>query len=392
MKRQVGSVRERPKGSGRWELRWYSKEDDKYYTKTISAKNETEARKLLWKSVAEFEMGHTQKPSSLTVAELLGKFIADYSTQQLRRTTLQRYIGIIHNDLVPRFGKAKAEQLSVSDISDYYDWALEHGRKDGKGGLSARTMCHIHSVLRRAYNLGIKRRWVSHNPVRDVDPPSPSDVEMQALTAEQLVELLDICRGTKYEIPIILGALTGMRRGEILGLKWNCVNLVRKTITVIRSLEEVKEGLFFGETKTRSSRRTIPITDTLIAALTEHKKEQKEQMQYLGELYVDQGFVCAEEDGRSMRPKNLTTAFRQLADGMGLYGVRFHDLSRHTPATIMLENGENAKVVQDHLGHANYGITMDIYSHVPVRMSREAMERYERAIRNAKEKRDAGNS
>ena len=390
MRRQIGSARERAKGSGRWELRWYSKRDDKYYTKTVSARNETEARKLLGRVVAEFESCEDRKkPESLTVAEMLERFLTDYATQNLRRTTLQRYTAIIRNDIVPSLGSVQAERLSVVDISDYFSWALEHGRKDGSGGLSARTVHHIHSLLRKAYSLGVKRHWVSRNPTKDVDPPTPDNVEMQALAVDQLVELLELCRGTKYEMPITLGAFTGMRRGEILGLKWDCIDFERRTITIIRTLEEVKEGLFLGDTKTRSSRRTIPIADTLTAALTEHQNRQGEQKRYLGELYTDQDFVCAEEDGRPMRPKNLTTAFRQLADGMGLFGVRFHDLSRHTPATIMLENGENATVVQEHLGHANYGITMDIYSHVSVRMSREAAERYDRTVRDAKTKYDA---
>lgn len=392
LKRQIGSVRERPAGSGRWELRWYVIAEDKYRTKTITAKNDKEARKLLARAMAEYEDSmHHRKPSSITVAELLERYLSDYKTEELRATTRQRYEAIIRNDIIPSLGTIRAERISATDITDFYSWALEHGRKDGKGGLSARTVLHIHNVLHSAFKVAVKRKWVAANPVRDVDAPEPVDAEMQSLNADELVALFELAEGTKYYLPILIGAFTGMRRGEILGLKWDCVDLERKTITVKRSLAELKDGLYLGDTKTISSRRTIPITDTLVSVLREHRKNQDELKHYMAELYSDAGFVCAEDDGMPVKPKNLSTAFKQLIGASGLPRVRFHDLSRHTPASIMLANGENPKIVQERLGHSKSSITLDVYSHVSPRLGREAAERYEQAIRKAAEQRKQNN-
>jgi integrase len=196
--------------------------------------------------------------------------------------------------------------------------------------------------------------------------PNASVKEIRPLSAPEARKLLEAARGDRLEALYVLALHTGMRRGELLGLKWEEVDLHNQTVRVRRTLTRTENGrrLAIGEPKTKKSRRTVRLTQRAVEALRRHLERQLEDIEVLGDLYGDQGLVFATEAGTPINPSNLRQrSFAPLLKKAGLPHIRFHDL-RHTCATLLLSKGVHIKFVQELLGHASVAITLDTYSHV----------------------------
>ena len=178
--------------------------------------------------------------------------------------------------------------------------------------------------------------------------------EMRALDEPQTAKLLEVAMGTPWSVPVLLAAATGLRRGEVLGLRWADVDLEAGKLTVQQTLEETRAGLAFKLPKTAKSRRCIPIPGFAVATLRQHRAEQAKQKLRLGPAYKDHGLVCARTTGEPIRPDVLSHAFVKLVRQTGLPPVRFHDL-RHSHASQLLKIGINPKVVSERLGHSTVG-------------------------------------
>ena len=184
---------------------------------------------------------------------------------------------------------------------------------------------------------------------------------------------------------MLLGVTTGMRRGEIVGLMWTCVDLTAGTLRVTRSIEQSKSGLAVKAPKTAKGRRTIPLPSLTVAALRTHKAEQGREKLRLGPAYDDQGLVCARPDGTVWKPDSLSAAFQRFVRNHKLTRIRFHDL-RHTHATQLLLQGVHPKVVAERLGHSTIVVTLDTYSHVVPGLQEAAARQLDRALRKALKK------
>jgi integrase len=203
---------------------------------------------------------------------------------------------------------------------------------------------------------------------------------MKTLSKEEVQRLLEATRGDRLEALYVLAVYTGMRQGELLGLKWRDVDLENGTISVRRTLTKSGGRLLLGEPKTKKSRRTIRLTEPAVRALREHLDRQMEAMQRLGDFYRDEGLVFASEVGTLINPSNLRKrSFAPLLRRAGLPKIRFHDL-RHTCATLLLNRNLHPKYVQELLGHANIAITLDTYSHVIPGMGDQAARAMEDAL------------
>jgi integrase len=220
----------------------------------------------------------------------------------------------------------------------------------------------VHRALGQALKWGI----VTRNPAALVTPPRHKKSEGAALTREEVGRLLEAAResGDRVEALYVLAVHTGMRQGELLGLKWSDVDLAAKTMRVNRQAQRHRDrgGLVLAEPK-NASRRTVPLTDTAVEALRHHGKRQAEERMRVGSLYEDVGLAFASEIGKPLDAQNVVNrSFKPLLKGAGLPDMRWHDL-RHTAATLLLSEGVHPKLVQHLLGHASISMTLDRYSH-----------------------------
>jgi integrase len=232
----------------------------------------------------------------------------------------------------------------------------------------------IHQVLHGALKQAVKNQLVVRNVSEATTLPKLQQTrEVRALTLEEQQKFLKALEGHRLAtaFKVLLG--TGLRRGELLALTWKDVDLANATLTVRQSLVRVKGQLLFQEPKTKTSKRTIPLPDDLVAELKAHKARQAQEKLLAGPAYEDNGLVFANELGQPLDPRSFIRWFYQIRDKAGLpKDVNLHAL-RHTYATRLLERGVSLKVIQQLLGHSKFDVTADIYSHVAPELQREAV-------------------
>jgi integrase len=271
---------------------------------------------------------------------------------------------------------SKIRPLHIQDLEAR---ALKKGRKDGTGGLSAQSVLHVHRILAEALNQAVRWRLLAVNPAAAVQPPRPERPELRIPEPAVVERIIKAAEGTGLHMPILLAAATGMRRGEILGLRWRAVDLKKGNLRVIATLQRNRRGLGFGEPKTQRGRRTIVLPPFAVDVLRRHRKEQAQKRLRLGRVWRDEDLVVTTGVGGPMDPGEVTRGFRRLAREIGVEGVRFHDL-RHAYATMLLASGVHPKIASEALGHSTIGITLDTYSHVLPTMQAEAAKAVEQAL------------
>jgi len=341
-----------------------------------------DAQRELARLLHELNTGAYVEPTAMTLAVYLDRWLHDYAKSNVSPKTYERYEEIVRLHLKPALGHVQLSKLQPLQIARYYSDALVSGRADGGGGLSARSVLHHHRVLRSALHQAVKWLLLPRNPADAVDPPRPQNREMKALDEEATATLLRAAASTRLSLPVMLAVTTGLRRGEILGLRWEDIDFQSATLAVRQSIEQTREGLRFKQPKTVKGRRVVALPSLAIEALKQHRAKQAATRLALGGGYSDNDLVCAREDGTPWPPDALSTAFVGLVRKAGVPVVRFHDL-RHTHATQLLRQGVHPKIVSERLGHSTVGITLDVYSHVLPGMQEEAAMRTDVALRKA---------
>jgi integrase len=239
-------------------------------------------------------------------------------------------------------------------------------------GSKPRTVGLIHAALRRALSDAVKQGLVARNVASLVSPPRFDRYEAQTLTVEQAERLLEVAHGSHLDALLILALTTGMRRGELLALRWDDVDFKQSLVSVHRTMTRVGGyGYVEGEPKTRSSRRRIVLPGVALEALKDHRERQAQVQLKVGETWQDKGLVFCDGSGRFFSPDVVLYRFGKLLREVGLPHMRFHDL-RHSAATILLVAGVHPKVVQERMGHSTIAMTLDVYSHVLPSMQQEA--------------------
>jgi integrase len=256
-------------------------------------------------------------------------------------------------------------------------------KKDGEEitGLSTRTVKYIHTVLSGALKQAVKEGLIPANPADATTQPRQVKKEITPLSAEQVRYFLDNIKAN-WLYPVFVTDLgTGLRRGELLGLKWDVVNLKDGTATIRRSLIQVKGKVFLQEdTKTKSSTATVKLPNTVVKELRKVKKQQAQYKLILGKAYQDSDFVFTWPDGRYIRPDYLYHQYKNLLKENGLPDTRFHDL-RHTFCTMLLESGEELSTVSKLARHSSFSITADIYGHLTTNMQNQAAEKIDAILK-----------
>jgi integrase len=380
-----GHVRERGKGN------WYAvldirdpatgKRKRKWHS--LKATGKREAQIECAGIISAIEAGTYLEPDKTTLAEYLDRWLDNIKANVSPRTH-ERYSEIAKKNLVPLIGGASLTKLKPVQISAAYAKALDVGRRDGNGGLSPRTVHHMHRVLKQALSQAVKWQFLIRNPVDAVDPPKVERHRMNTYDMAQTAALLDAVRGTRLFVPAMLAVLCGLRRGEIAALRWRSIDLANAQLSVVESAEQMNGSVRLKETKSGRA-RTVALSATVVEELKAHRLQQVQGMFKLGVRLTDDGFVAALEDGSPMQPTFLTHEWVKVIKGTTLPRIRFHDL-RHAHATHMLASGIHPKVASERLGHSKVGITLDLYSHVMPGMQEDAAAKMDAALKAAQRK------
>ena len=284
----------------------------------------------------------------------------------LHPNTLKDYSQVIQDHINPFIGSIKLKDLNPDHIQEFYSIKLDNGTTPTR-------VRYIHAVLHRALNLAVRWEYIDRNPAKFVNKPKQHRKEMNTLSAEQVNIFLIKSRGSRYEPLFYLAVTTGLRMGEILGLRWSDIDWKSRSLRIQRQLQRVHgEGLVFSKPKSRSGRRLIMLGSKTAQKLRDHKRHQHKQIQDAGKDWDALDLVFPESNGSPSKPRKVTRHFKTILHEADLPNIRFHDL-RHTSATLMLHCGVHPKIVQERLGHSSIAITLDIYSHVlPVMQSKAA--------------------
>lgn len=360
-----GSIYRRPDGTWVGQVSiGYDPATGKLKRKSFYGKTRKEVADKIAQALQELKSGTFVEPTQTTFGDWLDKWLTSYKKSQLKPSTYESYEMLINVHIKPALGKVPLAKLQAHMLQSFYNEKLEKGRADGKGGLSTRMVRYLHAIIRQALQQAVKEGLLARNVADATSPPTVKNKQMRPLTEEELLTFFEAAQEDRLFPAYVLAATTGLRRGELLGLCWDCVDLEQGIITVKRQLLVLKDGLALEETtKSKSGRRSVVLTDDAIRELKAWRKRQAQEKLLLGEAYQDNGLVFCKEDGTPLDPREFTKRFQRLLEKAGLPKVRLHDL-RHTHASLLLARGVHPKVVQERLGHSSITITLDLYSHL----------------------------
>ena len=313
-------------------------------------------------------------PTKTSVREYLTMEWLPAVKATIRPSTYNSYVQHVDCHICPHIGSVKLAKLTGSQVNALYAKLAETGRKDGKKGLSPMTVHHVHSCLHKACKDAVRWGHIARNPLDAADPPrkkGDGTREMRTWTKEQLKAFLDSVADDRLSSLWHTIAMTGMRRGEALGLRWSDVDLENSRLSVRRALIPISRDVVVSEPKTAKGRRVIALDPGTVEVLKAQAARQLEEQTRADEDWVESGLVFTAANGSALDPESVSRYWRQAVKTSMLPKIRLHDL-RHTHATLALQAGIHPKVVSERLGHATVSITLDTYSHAIPAMQEEA--------------------
>jgi integrase len=332
------------------------------------------SRKAAETALREFlharESGQLTEVTSATVGEYLEQWLANVEPTA-RRSTFSGYRQDLGR-IIRCLGGVRLQELTPMQLESAYADMLKTGSAKGKP-LSPKTVYNAHSTLRRALSDAVRLGVLLRNPASAAGPPSRPQTEMRTWTSAQLAGFLAAVEDDPLHGAYVLVATTGMRRGEVMGLRWVDVDLEAGFVRVRQTLTAIHHELVLDTTKTPKSRRRISLDPDTVAALRRHRVRQAEDRLLVGEAWDDShGLVFCQPDGSPIHPDRWTRQFQRHVGRLGLPAIGGPHALRHTWATLALEAGVHPKVVSERLGHSTVAITLDIYSHVVEGMDADA--------------------
>lgn len=353
-----GTIYQRPDGS--W-VAQITLPDGK--RKTKYGKTQREVREWLQASLSQLRDGVLPENDKVIVSNFLDSWFTEIVSYSLRPKTLESYEYLIRVHIKPEIGNLKLSQLRPAHLQSLYSNKLQ-------SGLSRRTVQYIHSVIHRALNHAVKMGMATRNVADSVTPPRPAKSTPQFLNIEQVKQFFEAVKDDRLFPLYVVAIGTGLRRGEILALTWDCFDPIDQTLQIKQNLQQVRgKGLVIGEPKSKMSRRTVSLPQFVTDILIEQKKISRSD------------YIFATNNGTPFSPRNIVRHFKAtLAKAELPETIRFHDL-RHTFASLML-NVAHPKVVQEALGHSTVSITLDTYSHLLPNIQRDAADRLNEVLRS----------
>ncbi|HVB61435.1 MAG TPA: tyrosine-type recombinase/integrase [Ktedonobacteraceae bacterium] len=336
--------------------------------KYIYGETRHEVQEKLKVVLREQQQGTLVTAPQQSVKQFLERWVEQACKPTVRIMTYVQYRSVINHHLVPGLGHVTLQKLTPEMLRAFYREKLDQGLKPP-------TVGAIHKVLRRALRDAVADGAVARNVASLVKAPRIESREAQTLTVKEAERLLEAARDSSLDALLMLALTTGMRRGELLALRWSDVDLVQGSIFIRRTMTRVAGyGLVENEAKTKSSRRRITLSSVAIEALQRHQAQQEQIKLAVGSSWQDKKIVFCDKDGGLLCPTKMVRWYDKLLKQIGLPHMHFHDL-RHSVATILLAAGVHPKKVQELLGHSSITITMDVYSHVLLPMQQDVADK-----------------
>lgn len=336
-----------------------------------------ECERSLHDAMALYGRGGPAAETRQTLADYLVHEWLPVQEARLRPSTFHGYRRVIQQQIIPLLGSIRLSDLTAGDVAAFLqDLRSSTPRRNGAPALSEQSIKRAFRVLFSALAHAVELGLVVQNAAARVPRsarPRPAQKEMQVWSADELRHFLDATAGDRLHALFVLAVTSGLRRSEILGLRWDDIDLATGTLAVRRARVAAGYDVFEGETKSGRA-RLVRIPEGTVAALRRHRAAQLEERLAWGASWTDSGYVATREDGLPLHPHSLTDAFERRVRAVDVPKIRFHDL-RHTCATLLLQAEVHPKVVQEMLGHSSIAITLDIYSHVVPGMQDEAARR-----------------
>lgn len=317
----------------------------------------------LQRALQRAAQGTFVEPTKLTLGSFLAEQWLPAVEGNLRPSTFASYKGNIVRHVNPSLGNVRLQALTPPMLTAAYR------KLSDEKNLSPKTVRHVHTTLRKALSDAMKWGMVERNPASSAEPPKLVRSEMRTWTAEQVRTFLNFIDDDPLKVVFTLLCTTGMRRGEVLGLRWSDVDFENRRLRVQQTLTSVEYRIVVGEPKTSRGRRSVPLDSTSTAVLRQHRARQNEWRLHMGSQWNNSlDLVTVKPDATPIHPDTVSDTFDRRVKSAGLPKIRLHDL-RHTWATLALEANVPVKVVSEVLGHSSPAFTLDVYSHVtPVMM------------------------
>src|SRR5262245_34768480 len=360
-----GHIRRR--GTASWEIKYdIARAEGGRHTVYRSFKGtRREAAAELARLLARAADGGHVDPSKLSVARHVRARVAQWrAAGTISAKTAERYEELIEYQIAPFIGDKLLQKLRSQDIETWHSTLRTKGRQDGRGGVSACTIGHAHKILSKALREGARHGFVLKNVASEERPPRTGIKAMQILSPEQVTALPAKLAGRPIYAPVVTALFTGLRRGELLALRWRDVDLERKILSVQEALEEtVEHGIRRKTTKTKSGQREISLPDFVVETLRDHRRQQLELRFALGAgKPPGEAVVFSSPEGNPPPPNTSTPPWARAAAELGL-DVTFHAL-RHTHASQLIDAGVDIVTISKRLGHANPSVTLSVYAHL----------------------------
>jgi len=352
----------------------------KYKSQWFTIKgSKKDAEKGLSEILHQLDTGYYMKP----IKQTLGDYLAEWLKRvqgNLSPRTIEGYKTIIKR-IIPQLGNILLTQLKPGDLQRYYSDSLTTGRLNGHGGLSPLTVRHHHTLLHRALKNAMEWGLISRNPADAAHPPRPGASAINIMSEDEVQTFLEAAMNTGYYRLYYTILFTGMRRSEVLALRWSDVDLLLCQISVSRSIHQLSNGVYiYRQPKSAGGRRIIALSPSTVQILREHREIILAERVMLNTPLKDTDLVFSKYDGSPIRPDTITRAWPDLARKCGIAAHRLHD-ARHTHASLMLKQGIHPRIVQERLGHSTISVTLDTYSHVAPGLQEAAAQRFDDAFK-----------
>lgn len=336
-------------------------------------KTKKEAEKAMTQKINELNLGIYVEPTETTIKEFINSFLIDKKTK-VKPGTWKHYAWLVNRHIIPHLGTIKLAKLKPQDIEGFYTKLLTAEEKP----LSKRTIRHIHVLLKEALERAVNWDIIYKNILKVVNPPTPNKPSMNIWNEDQMKTFLNIARSDRYFIAYFLALTTGMRKGEILALRWQDIDFDNQLLYVTQSLSRGEKGYKLSDPKTAAGKRKITIDKETLEALRQHKHKQDKERMISDHLWQDHDLVIASSIGTPVPPQNMNRSWYPLlkkGEEKGVPRIRFHDL-RHTHTSHLLKKGIHIKVVSERLGHASVEITLNTYGHLLPGLQEVAAEQF----------------
>ena len=374
----TGSIRQRP--DGRWESRvtiGFNPGTGKPIRKSFYGATQKEVREKMLKAQVEVNEGIYTEPSRLSLKAWLETWIGEYN-RSVKPSTIVKYKQDIKNHIVPALGAVKISALTPAAVQKFYNDLQTGGA--GKP-LSPKTVKNVHGVLHKALEQAVRMGYIRSNPSEVCELPRIEKAEIKPLDKPDIKALMDVLGDDVYSVLMKVDLFTGMRQGEILGLRWSCVDFERGTIFVEKQLSHPRtKGEAYCLASLKNDKpRIIQPAPFVMSILRDWRKQQLANRMLAGSLWNDHGIpdlVFTSETGRFLSYTAVWRNYKRAIERAGLPDSRFHDL-RHTYAVSSLRAGDDVKTVQENLGHHTAAFTLDQYGHVTDTMREASARRME---------------